>query len=34
MKAVVMRATGASDVLRIEEVEPPAPGEGEVLISS
>jgi NADPH:quinone reductase-like Zn-dependent oxidoreductase len=32
MKAVVMRATGASDVLRIEEVEPPAPGEGEVLI--
>jgi NADPH:quinone reductase-like Zn-dependent oxidoreductase len=32
LKAVVTRATGDADVLRIEEVERPEPGEGEVLI--
>jgi NADPH:quinone reductase-like Zn-dependent oxidoreductase len=32
LKAVVTRAIGDADVLRIEEVERPEPGEGEVLI--
>jgi NADPH:quinone reductase-like Zn-dependent oxidoreductase len=32
MKAVVMHETGSPDVLRYEEIEPPEPGEGEVLI--
>lgn len=31
MKAVVMHETGGADVLRLEEVEQPEPGEGEVL---
>jgi NADPH:quinone reductase-like Zn-dependent oxidoreductase len=33
MKAVVMHETGDPDVLRLEEVEQPEPGEGEVLIA-
>jgi len=32
VKAVVIHATGDADVLRLEEVERPEPGEGEVLI--
>src|SRR5256885_5399274 len=32
MQAVLMRQTGGPDVLRFEEVERPAPGDGEVLI--
>ena len=32
MKAVIIHATGDADVLRLEEVERPEPGEGEVLI--
>src|SRR5438874_731992 len=32
MQAVLMRQTGGADVLRFEEVERPAPGDGEVLI--
>ena len=32
MRAVVMHETGGADVLRLEEVEAPEPGEGEVLI--
>lgn len=32
MRAVVMRETGDPDVLRVEDVERPEPGDGEVLI--
>lgn len=32
MRAVVVRSTGGVDVLRVEDVEPPAVGEGDVLI--
>ena len=32
MKAVIIHATGDADVLRLEEVERPEPGEDEVLI--
>lgn len=32
MKAVLMRETGGPDVLHLEEVDPPQPGDGEVLI--
>jgi NADPH:quinone reductase-like Zn-dependent oxidoreductase len=32
MRAVLLRETGDADVLRLEEVEQPEPGEGEVLI--
>jgi NADPH:quinone reductase-like Zn-dependent oxidoreductase len=33
MEAVVMHETGGPDVLRLEEVEKPEPGEGEVLVA-
>jgi NADPH:quinone reductase-like Zn-dependent oxidoreductase len=33
VKAVVIRATGDADVLRLEDVERPEPGDGEVLIA-
>jgi NADPH:quinone reductase-like Zn-dependent oxidoreductase len=33
VKAVVIRATGDTDVLRLEDVERPEPGDGEVLIA-
>src|SRR2546421_4000731 len=32
MQAIVMRETGDPDVLRLEEIERPEPGDGEVLI--
>ena len=32
MRAVVMHETGGPDVLQLEDVDPPEPGEGEVLI--
>src|SRR3954469_1228462 len=32
MQAVVIRETGGPEVLRLEEVEPPSPADGEVLI--
>jgi NADPH:quinone reductase-like Zn-dependent oxidoreductase len=33
MQAIVMHETGGPEVLRMEEVDPPAPGEGEVLLA-
>lgn len=32
MKAVLMHETGGPNVLHLEEIDPPQPGDGEVLI--